>query len=166
MSIRLHASADLAEIARAHLDRPGERVGFFLADTTPTTFTLSEWRPIADAQLLPGRHAVLTDEAVTEIIRWAFTAEAALVEVHSHGPFAPARFSPIDTDGFTDWVPGVRWRLRGRPYAAAVIAAGTIDAWAWIDRSGQPQQVDALVIDNTHIVPTTRATLEDHHDRQ
>jgi hypothetical protein len=162
VSIRLHVDRGLADAALEHLRRPGEQVGFFLADTTAGgAFALQAWRPIVEDELVPSMHAVLSDEASSEVIRWAFTAQKALVEIHTHGAFAPAAFSTIDIAGFGTWVPGVRWRLRGAPYAAAVIAADTVDAWAWLGRtSDRPEQVDAIVIDGTEIVPTTRATME------
>lgn len=161
MSVRIHIDRDLADAALEHLDRPGEQVGFFLAEvTSDTIFTLKKWRPIADDELIPSLHAILTDETTSEVIRWAFAAKKSLVEVHTHGPFVPAAFSAIDMDGFGDWVRGLRWRLRGAPYAAAVIAEDTVDAWAWTGSSDLPEQVDAIVIGGSEIVPTTRASME------
>lgn len=160
MSARLHLGRILADAALKHLRRPGERVGFFLADVAGGVFTLREWRPVLDDELDPSLHAILTDGTATDVVRWAFTAKKSLVEVHTHGPFAPAAFSSIDIEGFGDWVSGVRWRLGGAPYAAAVIAGDTVDAWAWTGASARPEQVDAIVIGGCEIVPTTRASLE------
>jgi hypothetical protein len=161
VSVRIHVDRGLADAALVHLERPGERVGFFLADiTSAATFTLKQWRPIADDELVPSLHAILTDETASDVIRWAFAAKKSLVEVHTHGRFVPAAFSPIDMDGLDDWVRGVRWRLRGAPYAAAVIAEDTVDAWAWTGTSDRPEQVDAIVIAGSQIVSTTRASME------
>jgi hypothetical protein len=160
VSVRLHLGRGLADTALAHLQRPGEQVGFFLADVASGVFTLQEWRPVLDDELVPSWHAILTDETASDIIRWAFAARKSLVEVHTHGPFVPATFSPIDIDGFDGWVSGVRWRLRGAPYAAAVVAGDTVDAWAWTGTSAHPEQVDAIVIGTSEIVPTTRASME------
>lgn len=165
MSIRIDAERGLVHAALAHLERPGERIGFFLADVTATgTFVLRQWRPVADDEIVPSLHAILADGAAADIVRWAFDAGKSLVEVHTHGRLVPAAFSPIDVDGFDDWVHGVRWRLRGAPYAAVVVAEDTIDAWAWTGTSKRPEQVDAIVIDGTDIIRTTRATMERLHD--
>lgn len=68
---------------------------------------------------------------------------ATLVEAHSHGPRGVPTFSGSDWTGFSEWVPHVRWRLRGAPYAAIVVAAaGTLDAIAWID--DEPEQVETI----------------------
>lgn len=166
MSIRIDAGRGLIDAALAHLERPGERVGFFLADVSATgTFALRQWRPVTDDEIVPSLHAILADEAASDIVRWAFDAGKSLVEVHTHGRVVPAAFSPIDVDGFDDWVHGVRWRLRGAPYAAIVVAEGTVDAWAWTGTSKRPEQVDAIVIDGTEIIRTTRATIERLYDR-
>jgi hypothetical protein len=160
VSARLQLGRDLADGALAHLRQRGERVGFFLADVTSTIFTLREWRPVLDDELIPSLHAILTDEAAGEIVRWAFSNKKSLVEVHTHGSFVPAAFSSIDIAGFEDWVHGVRWRLRGAPYAAAVIAGDTVDAWAWTGTDSQPEQIDSIVIGGSQIIPTTRASME------
>ena len=162
MSVRVHLDGALARAAREHLDHGVDRVGFFLADVDGDVFTLRQWRPIGEHELehVPDGHAALTDDAAAGVVRWAHENGAALVEVHSHGRFAPAAFSRIDVAGLAEWVPAVRWRLRGAPYAAVVIAADTVDAWAWIDSTTDPVQVDALVVGGTEIVRTTRATLE------
>lgn len=162
MSTRLTVDVDLACAAQDHLAGGVDRLGFFLADVDPGQFTLREWRPIDDdaLEMVPDGHAVLADAAATEVIRWARERDAALVEVHSHGRFNPAAFSPIDLAGFTDWVPGVRWRLRGAPYAAVVTASDTVDAWAWIGATTSPAQVDAIVVGGTDIIRTTGATME------
>jgi hypothetical protein len=165
VSIQLHVAVDLARAACDHLVRSADRIGFFLADVNGGVFTLREWRPIADDALecMPNAHAVLTDDAAGEVIRWAHEGDASLVEVHSHGRFTPAAFSHIDVASLAEWVSGVRWRLRGAPYAAVVTAAGTVDAWAWIGATTEPAQVDAVVIGGTDIICTTGATLERIH---
>ena len=158
MTVTLNLTKDLARQALTHL-ADAETVGFFLADFDRNTFRLHTWRGIGDEQLEVSAdgHALLTDEAVRDTIKWAHAARASLVEVHSHGRWRPAAFSGIDVAGFTDWVPGVRWRLRGAPYAAVVVADGTVDGWAWLDQS-PPVQVAAVVIDGDAI-ETTGATM-------
>jgi hypothetical protein len=158
MSISLSLSADLARQALTHL-ADAEAVGFFLADFDRNTFRLHTWRGIDAEQLEVSAdgHALLSDEATLDAIKWAHAAQASLVEVHSHGRWRPAAFSGIDVAGFTDWVPGVRWRLRGAPYAAVVVADGTVDAWAWLDDS-PPVQITAVFIDG-EVIETTGATM-------
>jgi hypothetical protein len=162
MTVRLHLDDTLARAARDHLAGGIDRIGFFLADFDGDVFTLATWRAVGDDELerAPGGHAQLADTAAADVLRWAHQNGAALVEVHSHGLFAPAAFSRIDIAGLAEWVPGVRWRLSGAPYAAVVVAADTVDAWAWIDSSTDPVQVDALIVGGTRIVRATRATLE------
>ncbi len=162
MSIRLRLEVGLACAAYQHLAGGVDRLGFFLADVDGSAFTLRDWRPIGSTALEHAGygHTALTDDAAVEVIRWAHQHDASLVEVHSHGHFAPAAFSPIDVTGLNEWVPAVRWRLRGAPYAAAVVAADTVDAWAWIAATTEPAQVDAVVVGGTDIIRTTGATLE------
>lgn len=162
MTVRLHLDDTLACAAADHLVGGIDRIGFFLAEVDGDVFTLSRWRAIGDDEVdhVPDSHAQLTDAAAADVVRWAHENSSALVEVHSHGRFAPAAFSRIDVAGLAEWVPGVRWRLRGAPYAAVVVAADTVDAWAWIDPTTEPVQVDAIVVGGTRIVRTTRATLE------
>jgi hypothetical protein len=162
VTVRLQIGHTAARIAREHLSRSVDRLGFFLADLDGTTFRLRHWRPMPHHAIEPstGGHAALTDEAASDVLRWAREDGGGLVEVHSHGRLAPAAFSWIDVAGLAEWVPGARWRLGGAPYAAAVTAGETIDAWAWLDGSTEPTQVDAIVIGDTDVVPTTGATLE------
>jgi hypothetical protein len=74
--------------------------------------------------------------------------------VHSHVD-GIASFSASDVWGFHEWVPHVRWRLRGRSYAAIVTAGDTFDALAWIEREG-PEQVARLEVDDNVYFATAR----------
>lgn len=139
------------------------RVGFFLADfaADERTFRLHAWRSFG-ADGLDERddlHATLTDEAQAEVIKWAWAARASLVEAHSHGPWVPAAFSPIDVDNLADWVPHLWWRLRGRPYGALVTAGDTLDALAWIDDPGTPVPVSTIIVSPRQPVVPTGLTL-------
>lgn len=154
------ASAALHSAARAHLRGHTEQVGFFLADfdADGSAFVLREWRPMPpDAfEYQSAYHVTLRDEMRPEIIKWAWEADACLVEVHSHGDDGIAWFSPSDLYGFDEWVPHVRWRLRGRPYAAIVTAGDTFDALAWIDAESGPVQVTAFEVDGVTYAATAR----------
>ncbi len=149
MSTVIAAPGELYRSLRTHLAGRVEQVGFFLADYDDAlrVFALREWRPMPPEafEIQNSYHVTLRDEVRPKIIKWAWDAGACLVEAHSHGDRGVARFSPSDVWGFHEWVPHVRWRLRGRPYAAIVTASDTFDALAWID--GDPEQVERLEVD-------------------
>jgi hypothetical protein len=154
------ARGELYRSAREHLRGHVEQVGFFLADfdTEGNAFILREWRPMPPEafEFQSAYHVTLRDEMRPEIIKWAWDAGACLVEVHSHGDKGIAWFSPSDLYGFDEWVPHVRWRLRGRPYAAIVTAGDSFDALAWLDNEKGPVQVTALEVDGVAHAPTAR----------
>ena len=91
-------------------------------------------------------HVELTDETRSRIIKHAWDTGTTPVELHSHpGDMVGAMFSPSDMYGFSDFVPHCRWRLRGRPYLAIVVSPAGADALAWIDKSGQPVGLRAMI---------------------
>ena len=156
------AGGDLYRAARDHLRGRIEQVGFFLADfdVERHAFVLREWRPMLPAafEVQSAFHVTLCDEVRPQIIKWAWDADACLVEVHSHGEEGVARFSPSDIWGFDEWVPHVRWRLRSRPYVAVVTAGDSFDALAWLDGTPGPSQIEQLEIDG-HVCRATSRTL-------
>lgn len=162
MSTAIAASGELYRSLRTHLTGRIEQVGFFLADYDDAlrAFNLREWRPMPPEafEIQSAYNVTLRDEVRPEIIKWAWDADACLVEAHSHGDKGLARFSPSDLWGFDEWVPHVRWRLRGRPYAAIVTAGHTFDALAWIGDPESPEQVEQLQVGN-HIHVATAQTL-------
>src|SRR5258705_270857 len=79
----------------------------------------------------------LTDETRAAVIKRAHDLGAGLIECHSHPGQRGAFFSWSDLHGFDDFVPHVRWRLSGRPYAAVVFASDSIDVIAWNRASGE-----------------------------
>jgi hypothetical protein len=101
-------------------------------------------------------HVTLRDEARPQVIKWAWDAGACLVEAHSHGDDGFAGFSPSDLWGFGEWVPHVRWRLRGQPCAAIVTAGDTFDSLAWLDETDSPTQIERMEVDGTIHVATAR----------
>ena len=172
MTLVINASEALYRAAREHLRGRVEQVGFFLADfnVAGRAFILREWRPMPpDAfEYQSAYHVTLRDEIRPEIIKWAWDAGACLVEAHSHGDDGIACFSPSDLYGFDEWVPHVRWRLRGRPYAAIVTAGDNFDALAWLAEE-VPVQVAALEVDGlTHAATAWTlprlAELRNRHD--
>jgi hypothetical protein len=159
--------------AREHLRGHIEQVGFFLADfeAEDSAFVLREWRPMPPEafEYQSAYHVTLHDEMRPEIIKWAWDAHACVVEVHSHGDEGTAWFSPSDLYGFDEWVPHVRWRLRGRPYAAIVTAGDSFDALAWIGDGKDPVQVTTLEVDGVTHTATARTLprlfeSEERHD--
>lgn len=163
MTALLSASADLYGELHGHLTGRVEQVGFFLADYDPhrRAFVLRTWRPVPPEgfEIQSEYHVTLTDEVRAQIIKGAWDAEASLVEAHSHGDTGPAYFSPSDLWGLEEWVPHLRWRLRGRPYAAIVTAGESFDAIAWIDGADQPEQIDNLEIMGERKFAATGRTL-------
>jgi hypothetical protein len=160
MSVALVTESGLHESFRRHLTARVEQAGFFLADHDAGTrsLTLRTWRPVP-AEEFEGQsdfHLTLRDEVRADIIKWAWDNHACLVEAHSHGAGRPASFSPSDVWGLDEWVPHLWWRLRGRPYAAIVLAGDTFDALAWIDGADAPEQVEHLAVDNVRHLPTGR----------
>jgi hypothetical protein len=154
------ASGVLYDSARKHLRARIEQVGFFLADfeSKRNAFVLREWLPMPPEafEFQSPYQVTLRDEMRPEIIKWAWDADACLVEAHSHTAVGVAAFSPSDLWGFSEWVPHVRWRLAGRPYAAVVTAGDTFDALAWIDVTNDPVQVAALEVDGVSKMATAR----------
>jgi hypothetical protein len=163
MTALLSASAGLYRELHGDLTGRVEQVGFFLADYDPgrRAFLLREWRPVPPEgfEIQTEYHVTLTDEMRPAIIKWAWDAGASLVEAHSHGDTGVACFSPSDVWGLEEWVPHLRWRLRGRPYAAIVTAGETFDAIAWIDGADQPEQIDHLEIMGKGQLAATARTL-------
>lgn len=88
--------------------------------------------PPEDFDVQSEFHVSLTDEAQARIIKMAWDRRAALVDIHSHPRGGPrVKFSPSDLAGFGDFVPHVRWRLKGQPYLALVVAPSSFDALVW-----------------------------------
>lgn len=162
MSASLTIRSKLYSSCRRHLARGPEHVGFFLAKYDPEgrALELQTWRPIPPEgfETQTEFHFVLRDDVRAEVIKWAWDQGACLVEAHSHHGDRPASFSPSDISGLEQWVPRLWWRLRGRPYAAMVIAGETFDALAWIDGANTPEQVAEIRVDKVTHLPT-RGTL-------
>jgi hypothetical protein len=150
------------ERLRAHLDGGSEmeQVAFLL--TAP--YGGDEVLHVARIQLIDaenfnfqsGYHVELADDIRPNLIKRAWEAEACVIEAHSH-LHGPSRFSRSDLAGFDEWVPHMRWRLRGRPYAALVFAPDDFDALVW-DGDGGPAPLDALVVVDGPVVRPTGVT--------
>jgi len=124
-------------------------------------FDCEDWSALkrADYEVQAGDYLELTDAARARLIKQAHDRGVCLVESHSHpGPY-PAAFSYSDLTGLDEFVPHVRWRLRGRPYAALVFAQSGFDGLAWTDAADTlPQQLVAVETENARL-PATGLTL-------
>jgi hypothetical protein len=158
-------SSDAYQQMRSDLFGDVEHVGFFLAnyDDDAGRFYLEEWMPIPSDgfELQLSYHVSLTDETIGTVLQRAGVTGRSLVEVHSHLGSGRVAFSPTDIDGLREWVPSVRWRLRGRPYAAMVWDATSFDAVAWIDSNGLAEQVTELRVAGVESVTPTGLSLPD-----
>jgi len=111
-------------------------------------------------------HLELGSEAQARIIKLAFDRRASLVEFHSHRTNWPAQFSHSDFSGFEEFVPHVRWRLSGRPYAAVVFHESSFDGLVWVDE--QRVQLDGIESDGLQPQLATGLSLraaEEPYDR-
>jgi proteasome lid subunit RPN8/RPN11 len=96
----------------------------------------------------------LLDAKRVEVIKQAHALNASLVEFHSHpGPW-PAAFSLADRRGLQETVPHMWWRLKGRPYLAAVVAPCSFDALIWQDNLHQPEPLTGIAVGNRLLTPT------------
>lgn len=136
-------------------DGPGSRVLHVVE-----TYCCTE----ADFSFQSAFHIALTDEAEARLIKRAWDLKAAFVELHSHVGFhspkstalVTARFSPSDLSGFEEFVPHVRWRLRGAPYVAIVVTDAEFDAMVWDGESKLPMALVAVDVDGDALTPSGR----------
>jgi hypothetical protein len=137
--------AMMAEV-ESQLELP-ELATFLLADFDGRDFEVIAMKRI-DRDGYASRsnfHLELPDSARPDLIAWALQSNRCLIEAHSHGA-GIAQFSASDHRGFLDWVPHVRWRLGGRPYAALVCSGRDWDGLAWIDPSGREEAIEAIEV--------------------
>jgi hypothetical protein len=102
------------------------------------------------------------------MIKRAHDLNASVIELHSH-PFSKhAEFSPSDLSGFSEFIPHVWWRLKGRPYAAIVLAPTGFDSLAWLENPTTPNGLLQIQAGSTLITPTgfTYSALENRNASQ
>jgi len=138
-----------------------ERVGFAFTEAVqhPDLLALETREvylvPVEDLLFGEWGDVTLVDEAQAQIIKMAWDRRAALVEFHSHpDPRYRAQFSPFDLRGFEEFVPHVRWRLKGQPYAALVWAPDGFDGLVWRDQVPEAQELDAIMVGSQLHRPT------------
>jgi hypothetical protein len=98
-------------------------------------------------------HIELADHVRPQLIKQAHDTGLILVEVHSHLGHLPARFSKSDLFGFDEWVPHMRWRLKGRAYVAVVVAKSSFDGFVWLDK--EPERLESIEIDGQYVMKGT-----------
>ena len=120
-----------------------------------------EWCPVPPDGFVDKRwfHLELTDEFRASVIKRAHDLGASIVEFHSHLGPQPARFSSFDRRGLREFVPHIRWRLRGRPYFAVVFAQTGFDGLAWIQNPEEPQHLDGIAVGDKVFEPTRLSSL-------
>lgn len=96
----------------------------------------------------------LKDKTRARLIKIAHDRQASLVEFHSHPSPYPACLSPSDMRGLKDFVPHVRWRLKGRPYAAVVVAPSGFDGLAWIGPDADANALGEIQVENQRLPAT------------
>lgn len=94
-------------------------------------------------------HISLRDETKASLIKKAHDTECALVELHSHVGNAAAEFSPSDHFGFEEFVPHVRWRLKGQPYAAIVVTKRDMDGFIWAGQEITAARLQGIEVDGS-----------------
>lgn len=101
-----------------------------------------------------GDYLEIKDETKAQLIKRAHDKQLALIEFHSHpGPYS-ACLSLADIIGLRDFAPHILWRLRGRPYAAIVVARNSLDGLMWGRSASDIQPIFALKIDDRLISAT------------
>ena len=159
--------------SRVCISRQGEQeVAFIFAEVSKKEdfleFQFRSWHGVKpdEFRYQSFGYVELRDEMRAKIMKLAFDLEAAIVELHSHPYSRAACFSPSDFEGFDEFVPHVRWRLGGRPYAAVVYSRIDFDAIVWIDDPQHPQQLTELVAGKRHLYPNGLTLRLHEHDSE
>ena len=140
----------------AHLLQPDgcENAAFVFCNCEPHSngvqFSYVDWLAVEpdDCVARSAYYLQLADETRARVIKQAHDLQTSLVEFHSHRSAFPAAFSTSDFGGFDEFVPHVWWRLKGRPYAAVVVAESSFDGIAWIKDARSAQAMTAI---DTHV---------------
>lgn len=153
MSHSLAIEAVEWEALRSHLlSSDVEQVAFLFARYANAAkdgigFQVVSWYSCdpADFEVQSDCYFELKAETHHRAIKFAWDRGVALIECHSHvGSLSQAAFSITDLQGLSEFVPHVRWRLRGAPYIALVLATDGIDGLVWARSHEEPEPL-ALV---------------------
>ncbi len=134
-----------------------------IAQDGADTFRYLEWYPIPPQGFLTRSrfYLELADETKAAAIKKAHDLGASLVELHSHYSSWPAQFSVSDLIGFKEFVPHVRWRLKGNPYFAIVVSKSSFDGFAWISDSKTANYIDCIISGGSEIPSTKLSNIGD-----
>lgn len=158
---------ELLDKVRKHLFPGGSQIeqgGFLLCatqtDETWCQFIAEDWVPLQRSDYVAQEedYLELTDAARAGIIKLAHDRQVCLVEVHCHPGKYPACFSRADLYGLREFVPHVRWRLRGHPYAALVFAERSFDGLAFFDQNKTGVPVSRISTGNSDFESTGLTT--------
>lgn len=120
----------------------------------------------ADFTVQETDYLELADATRASLIKRAHQIGASLVELHSHpGPW-PAAFSSSDRRGLRETVPHMWWRLKGRPYAAIVVAPSGFDALVWRENPHAPELLTGIMVGEELLTPTNASLEGWSHDRR
>lgn len=109
-------------------------------------------------------HFELTHETNGRIIKRAHDLDACIIEFHSHIDQEFLRFSPTDWKGFSEFVPHVLWRLRGKPYVAIVVTIHGVDALVWTNGVKKPKELSMIKTGATEVLPTNNSLKQDNDE--
>ncbi len=145
---------------RAHLLPPGsqdEEAAFAFADVQQARgyrFVPREWLLLTpdDFAYRSPYHLELADEVRAGVIKRAHNLGTSVIEFHSH-PCGPAEFSASDLAGMAEFVPHVWWRLKGRPYAAVVMAPHGMGGLVWTTSPQASERIAGLKVGRKLIKP-------------
>lgn len=107
----------------------------------------------SDFEYQSAFHIELAEAVRARVIKHAHDSDFSIFEIHSHLGRQPARFSTSDQAGFREWVPHVRWRLKGRAYGAMVITRSTFDGLVWFADS--PERLRCIKFQGGEEIQTT-----------
>jgi hypothetical protein len=152
MSASLSFPADIYGELLSHLeDTEVEKVAFLFTEPPSATDPLRVLElykvPPESFEIQSAYHVTLADDVRGHVIGRTWELGGCLVEVHSHGGGNPPAFSRSDLFGFEEWIPHVRWRLRGRTYVALVFAGTSFDALVWEEGREAPGPLDGIFVD-------------------
>jgi len=109
-------------------------------------------------------HFELTHETNGRIIKRAHDLDACIIEFHSHIDQEFLRFSPTDWKGFSEFVPLVLWRLKGKPYVAIVVTIHGVDALVWTNGVKKPKELSMIKTGATEVLPTNNSLKQDNDE--
>lgn len=101
-------------------------------------------------------HIEVSESTQAEVIKHAHDLKASLVEAHSHVEDDGPGFSRSDFAGFSEFVPHVFFRLKGRPYAAVVMSNSGFDALGWWKNPATPSTEIRVEVEGQTLTPSGR----------